>query len=232
MTALKRILSKDLKSIEKHKLNDLGIYVEFNEENFFEAKVLIKGPKDSLYEHGYLFFIIKFPKNYPWSPPDISYISRNNIRIHPNLYVGGHSSGFGKVCLSILGTWSGPKLTSVMDISTILLSIQSLLDNNPLHHEPGYENNTSKLNQNYNETIAYNTFNSLLMKNLINIPSGFECFQNILNDDYLKNYEEIKKKLLYKIETTQKKVITLSFYRISCEINYSDLYTRFLNIKI
>ena len=137
--ALKRILNKDIKEISKQKLNSLGIYIQFNEDNFFEAKAMIVGPKDSLYEGGFLFFNIYFPKNYPFSPPDITYVSRNNIRIHPNIYVGHGTKGFGKVCLSILGTWSGPKWTTVMDITTVLLTIQSLLDKNPLHHEPGQE---------------------------------------------------------------------------------------------
>ena len=64
MSALKRIINKDIKSITENNLNDLGIYVEFNEENLFEAKALIKGTKDSLYENGFLFFTIDFPKNY------------------------------------------------------------------------------------------------------------------------------------------------------------------------
>ena len=34
----------------------------------------------------------------------------------------------GKVCLSILGTWSGPSWTHTMDITIVLLTIQSLLD--------------------------------------------------------------------------------------------------------
>ena len=149
--AIKRILNKDIKEIEKQKLKSLGIYIHFNEENFLEAKAMIVGPKDTLYESGFLFFNIKFPKNYPFAPPDISYVSRNNIRIHPNIYVGGNKHGGGKVCLSILGTWSGPKWTSIMDITTILLTIQSLLDNNPLHHEPGQENNNTDMNQLYND---------------------------------------------------------------------------------
>ena len=118
-SALKRILKKDIKEIENKNLNELGIYVKFDEENMLHARAMITGPKGSLYEYGFLFFGITFPKNYPFSPPDISYISRNNVRIHPNLYVGRHSSGNGKVCLSILGTWSGPKWTSIMDITTV-----------------------------------------------------------------------------------------------------------------
>ena len=100
-TALKRILNKDIKEISKLNLNSLGIYIQFNEENFFEAKAMIVGPKDSLYEGGFLFFNIYFPKNYPFSPPDITYVSRNNIRIHPNIYVG-HGTNISSVLIHLL----------------------------------------------------------------------------------------------------------------------------------
>ena len=65
-TALKRILNKDIKEISKLNLNSLGIYIEFNESNILEAKAMIVGPRDSLYEGGFLFFNIYFPKNYPF----------------------------------------------------------------------------------------------------------------------------------------------------------------------
>ena len=87
-----------------------------------------------------------------------------------------------KVCLSILGTWSGPKWTSIMDISTVLLCIQSLLDNNPLHHEPGQEQNMGNTNTIYNQIIGYNTIQSLITDNLKRIPIGFEDFKESLEN--------------------------------------------------
>ena len=178
-SALKRIIKKDIREIDNQKLNDLGIYVKFNEENMLTAKAMITGPKDSLYEHAFLFFNIVFPKNYPYAPPDVSYVSRNNVRIHPNLYAGGHTNG-GKVCLSILGTWSGPKWTSIMDITTILLTIQSLLDDNPLHHEPGLKRseNTNTL---YNEIIKYESLNTLLLKNYTDGGQLFVSFREYMD---------------------------------------------------
>ena len=56
------------------------------------------------------------------------------IRFNPNLYEEG------KVCLSIIGTWSGPKWSSVQTLKSLLLSIQSLLDEYPIINEPSYEN--------------------------------------------------------------------------------------------
>lgn len=55
------------------------------------------------------------------------------MRFNPNLYANG------KVCLSILGTWSGPGWTSVQTMLSTLISIQSLMNPTPYHNEPGYE---------------------------------------------------------------------------------------------
>lgn len=223
--AIKRILQKDMKSIEDQQLNSLGIYVSFNEENIREAKALIIGPQGTLYEGGYLFFNIKFPNNYPYAPPDISYVPINSIRIHPNIYVGGHSKG-GKVCLSILGTWSGPKWTSIMDISTVLLTIQSLLDNNPLHHEPGQENNNGNSNVMYNEIIQYNTYRSLILKNIKEVPEGFEVFQEEIQRHFKSNKQYIQKKI-HEWDKKETKRCIIRIYKINHILNYKETFIHF-----
>lgn len=227
-SALKRIVNKDIKEIINQKLISLGIYIHFDEDNMMKAKAMIVGPKGSLYENGFLFFNITFPKNYPYSPPDIAYISRNRIRIHPNLYVGQHSSGNGKVCLSILGTWSGPKWTSIMDITTVLICIQSLLDENPLHHEPGQENNNGKSNQIYNNIIEYESINTLLLRNYIDPPIGFDIF----HEDMKNEINKIKEEQLSKIELMKNqnpRIIKASvpIYRIDTILDYSKLLSNF-----
>jgi ubiquitin-protein ligase len=216
MSALKRILNKDMKAIQTMDLNSQGIFIEFNEENMFEAKAMIMGPKDSLYFGGCLLFTIVFPKNYPFSPPQVTYISRNRVRIHPNLYVGG------KVCLSILGTWSGPKWTTVMDITTILMSIQSLLDSNPLHHEPGQERNVSKTNDLYNEAIEHESISTLLFKNLLDTPSGYDCFQPMMKEKFIENHKEIHEKIKKKI-TQKPHRLFVPFYRVDINVDYNEL---------
>ena len=224
--AIKRIINKDIKEFNSKNLNSLGIYIEFNENNFLEAKAMIIGPKDSLYEGGFLFFNINFPKNYPYAPPDVTYVSRNKVRIHPNIYVGSGTNGFGKVCLSILGTWSGPRWTSIMDITTVLLTIQSLLDKNPLHHEPGQENNNTKQNDLYNEVIKYESINTLFFKNILDPPNGFEIFLENMNEEKDKNKEIIKKHIEEK-ENNKPKNIIIGFYRIDVRIDYQQLKIKF-----
>ena len=227
--AIKRILNKDIKSIEHYKLNDHGIYIEFNEENMLEAHAMIIGPKNTLYEGGYLFFNITFPKNYPYSAPDVSYVSRGNVRIHPNLYVKSHKSGYGKVCLSILGTWSGPGWTTIMDVSTVLLSIQSLLDSDPLLNEPGfYKKNKHQIDiiNNYNDIIFFENINSLLIKNYLDIPPKFTVFKDAIYKNFNENYKDIFNNIL-KYKDIDSKKILISIYAVNYSINYNNLLNNF-----
>jgi len=227
--AIKRILNKDIKEIKKNKLNELGIFIEFDEENLLEAKAMIIGPEDSLYQGGVLFFKIFFPKDYPYSPPDICYISINKIRIHPNLYTKHHKTGHGKVCLSILGTWSGPKWTSVMDVSTILLTIQSILDKNPLMHEPGVSNN--EYITNYNKIIEHENIITLFLKNSFNIPVGFEVFSEPIKENIIKYKDKLFDIIQKNINI--KENIKLSMYYLDYNIDYKSLRDFFIKtIKI
>lgn len=223
--AIKRILTKDMKEITNQKLEDLGIYIQFNEENILEANAMIVGPKDSLYQGGFLFFKITFPTNYPFSPPDVVYISRNNIRVHPNIYVGSGTGGKGKVCLSILGTWSGPKWTSIMDISTVLLSIQSLLDTNPLSHEPGNISKNEVINNAYNDVIQYETIKTLCLLNCKDVPEGYQYFIPFMSKHF-EVFKDIHYDIIRKHKSVKKKY-TVPFYRIQREVNYSLLFTEY-----
>ena len=137
-----------MKSVQS--LQDVGIYVWFDESDITKATAMILGPENTPYAHGILYFRILFPVNYPFVPPNVMYVSTSRHRIHPNLYVGrSHHNFEGKVCLSILNTWSGPKWTQTMDLSTVLLSIQSLLDEYPLKNENKLSNNTAEDNSGY-----------------------------------------------------------------------------------
>jgi len=65
---------------------------------------LIIGPADTPYANGCFLFDIFLPTNYPSAPPTVHFLTTGGgrIRFNPNLYE------CGKVCLSLLGTWSGP----------------------------------------------------------------------------------------------------------------------------
>jgi ubiquitin-protein ligase len=132
MSATRR-LPRELARISD--LSNVGIYYKQNPQDLERGLALIIGPADSIYANSLLFFKFEFPSDYPFVPPKVEFLTNDgDTRFHPNLYVDG------KVCLSILGTYSGPSWQSTMSLSMILLSLKALLDNNPLRHEPGYEN--------------------------------------------------------------------------------------------
>ena len=223
--AIKRIINKDLKEIRNMKLDDLGIHIEFDEENMLKAKAIIIGPKDTPYENGILYFVIEFPNNYPYSPPKVGYLSTSRNRIHPNLYVGrSHDNFVGKVCLSSINTWSGPKWTTVMHIGSILLSIQSLLCNDPLHNEPGFEKEVGKRNDLYNMIVKYDTYNHLILKNGFEIHPMFESFKPVIDDHLLKNKDIILTKMSELVQKHPKRIkISLNIYNILMNIDYPHL---------
>ena len=224
--AIKRIVTKDIKSIQQQNLNELGIYVEFNEENMLEAYAMIIGPEDSVYKNGVLFFKIDFPVNYPFSPPKVGYVSRGSIRIHPNLYSGGAKDNYlGKVCISILGTWSGPQWTTIMDISSVLLSIQSLLDNNPLENEPGFSGKKTDNHIKYKECVSYENFRTLIIKNIFDIPPQFMCFKDIIVQHYKDKRDHIisgLNKYIYESKFNES-TIYIPIYRINLKLTYNLL---------
>ncbi|GAM89565.1 hypothetical protein ANO11243_076040 [Dothideomycetidae sp. 11243] len=112
-------------------------YVVFKDEDLFDFIAYIVGPEDSLYRHKFIKLHLKIPDNYPISPPSVTFIQHRGDRIHPNLYVEG------KVCLSILGTWEGEPWAYSMTVGSVLITIRSLLDNEPYRHEPGNRNDVN-----------------------------------------------------------------------------------------
>jgi ubiquitin-protein ligase len=229
--AVKRIISKDIKELKNLKLEEQGIYIEFDEDNILEAKAIIIGPKNTPYENGILYFRIKFPKNYPFAPPVVKYYSYSKIRIHPNLYVGLPSDNFlGKVCVSIINTWSGPKWTTVMHIGSVLLSLMSLLDENPLRNEPGYENIKGKYNDIYNTIVEYDKFKHLILNNGFEYGE-YEIFKDVIKEHLRNNKEEI----MCKVEELSKqyrktRVIRTNIYGITkVDINYDELKIKLKN---
>lgn len=101
---------------------------------------LIIGPENTPYEDAPFVIDWMLDSNFPQSPPIAHFLSwtNGNGRVNPNLYEEG------KVCLSILGTWSGDCTETWNAARSSLLqafvSIQGLvLVKEPWFCEPGYE---------------------------------------------------------------------------------------------
>lgn len=114
------------------------IFVRVYESRMDLLRAVIIGAEGTPYHDGLFFFDVFFPSSYPSVPPLVHYHS-GGLRINPNLY------NCGKVCLSLINTWTGgAKERWIPGTSTmlqVLVSIQGLiLNTNPYFNEPGYAN--------------------------------------------------------------------------------------------
>ena len=217
----KRIL-KDVIKITKSPLTSNGIYYSHDIDNLYKGYSMIIGPNDTIYRHGFYFFEINYPKDYPYSPPKVTYHTNNhNVRFNPNLYKNG------KVCISILNTWHGPQWTSCQTISSILLSLTTLLHNKALTNEPGIKE-THRDFKNYNKIIEYSNYRIAINEVLSNKICGnfYLRFKDEIKEYISLNNEKILEDVnsfIKKNKKLDKTSIKTGIYSIICEINYEEL---------
>lgn len=114
-----------------------GIYVRAYEDRMALLRAVIVGAYGTPYQDGLFFFDFHLPLDYPAVPPSAYYHS-GGWRLNPNLYEEG------KVCLSLLNTWTGrgnevwdPSSSSILQV---LVSLQGLVLNaKPYFNEAGYD---------------------------------------------------------------------------------------------
>jgi len=179
--AIIRILSEISSFKSSLPLNwESSIWVRIPKDNYNIFTFLISGPNNTPYENGLFEFHAHFPVDYPATVPQVLLYTTggNTVRFNPNLY------NTGKVCLSLLNTWSGheeekwnPKTSTFLQV---MISIQSLIFvEEPYFNEPGWEKDmhTSKGKERsniYNEDTYPHTIKLAMIDMLIHPPQGFE----------------------------------------------------------
>jgi len=161
-----RRLARELAHIQADGVSPT-VHVAPHSGDFTTIDALIIGPPDTPYDGAMLHFRLKVPPDYPLKPPQVKFLSTDGgtLRIHPQLYADG------KVCLSILGTWHGPKWSAILSLRNVLLSIQSLLNEEPLRCEPGLEDAPSEAVERANVFVAHESARVLVMGALTGEPS-------------------------------------------------------------
>jgi ubiquitin-protein ligase len=207
-------------------LNECGIIYRHSETDILTGYACIVGPSDTLYFGGYYFFVFKFPTNYPHSPPVVSYLTNtNNIRFHPNFYANK------KVCVSIVNTWRGEQWSGCQNIRSVLMTFQSLLDKQPLLHEPGIRPGHSDFIS-YHLIVEYYNYKFAcltLMKDLTTYitiePSLVGEFQEFMNRKFLENKTRVRE-ILIKLtkKHPEKRTVSIGLYGcISTAISYDTI---------
>ena len=193
-----------------------SIWVRVPKDNFNLFTFMISGPKDTPYENGLFEFHAYLPPDYPNGVPQVLLHTTGNdtIRFNPNLY------NSGKVCLSLLGTWSGSESekwnAKTSTFLQVLVSIQSLiLVEQPFFNEPGYEREMNtpmgkKRSDDYNEEREPHTINLAMINMIMNPPKGFE---EVVSTHFRMKKEEIIAKTLIWEQRSTKHTQLISTYR-------------------
>ena len=213
-------LLKDVRNIMKNPLTNNGIYYVHSESNMYKGYAMIIGPEDTPYEDGFYFFDFTFPKDYPFSPPQLVYCTNDgDTRFNPNLYRNG------KVCLSILNTWRGEQWTACQTIRSVLMTLVTLLNNNPLINEPGFSEK-HLLCKPYRIIIEYKNFKTAIYGMLTQryLTEKFLGFYPIIKEHIKKRKDVIYKRL----DTLAKSklngtVVMCRTYNMKTKLNYEEL---------
>ena len=101
-----------------------------------------------------------------------------SVRFNPNLY------NCGKVCLSLLGTWSGQNSenwSEICSMGTVFLAIQSaIMHSTPFFNEPGYQQQFGtpqgdQQNKAYNAVIRRGCIQWAMIDQIKNPKPGFKA---------------------------------------------------------
>lgn len=166
-----------------------GVFVEPEENNITNVHAVVVGPDDTPYEGGFFHFALTCLPDYPARPPLVRLMTTDSgrVRFNPNLY----SSGL--VSLSILGTFPGPSWSADMTLETVLVSIQSLLSEDPLANEPGlgpeFGSWLEKITG-YNANLRYQTLRVAVCDALEACLLGNSSYPRVLQQAVLKHFVE------------------------------------------
>ena len=194
----------DIAELQKPIYSEGGIFYHANEANITTGYACVFGPEGTPYEDCPMLYEVTVPNGFPFDPPQVLFRTYDgHTRFHPNMYIGG------KCCLSILHTWQGPKWASTMRLSTVLVTLQSLMDTDPLHHEPGYEVGRVELRNHYKVAVEVGCICYILERAESIMagkthPSVFEPFVEEFQKRLPATLERLERRLTKYIEDGEK----------------------------
>jgi ubiquitin-protein ligase len=163
-----RRLVRDVRDVMVSPLDGEGIYYQHDPEDMLKGYAMIVGPPDTAYEDGFYLFTFEFGGDYPDKPPVVRYWTNDgDTRFNPNLYKSG------KVCVSILNTWKGEQWSGCQNIRSVLLTLCTLLNDNPLLNEPGVAAEHPDVPK-YRDIIRYKNVQWSMLKQLRALHASVE----------------------------------------------------------
>lgn len=188
-----RTVSKELKLL-KSSLPP-GVWVKGFEDRIDLYSVMFRGPEKTPYEDGLFLFDFQLSADYPAAPPLCHYISYCSDRLNPNLYEDG------KVCVSLLGTWSGRGTevwTSSSTLLQVIVSIQGLiLVSEPYFNEAGFEKQKGSQQGRENSRM----YNEMVVLKLVQAQTKLLLHPPpVFKDIIIAHFKKHAEKLLQRLE--------------------------------
>ncbi|XP_032676891.1 (E3-independent) E2 ubiquitin-conjugating enzyme UBE2O isoform X1 [Odontomachus brunneus] len=195
-----RTVSKELKLL-KSSLPP-GVWVKGFEDRIDLYSVMLRGPEKTPYEDGLFLFDFQLSADYPAAPPLCHYISYCSDRLNPNLYEDG------KVCVSLLGTWSGrgtEMWTTSSTLLQVIVSIQGLiLVSEPYFNEAGFEKQKGSQQGRENSRM----YNEMVVLKLVQAQTKLllhppPVFKDIIIIHFKKHSEKLLLRLVHWMEISE-----------------------------
>jgi hypothetical protein len=135
------------------------------------------------------------------------------VRFNPNLY------DTGKICLSLLGTWSGPGwVPGKSTLLQVLVSIQSsIFVKDPYYNEPGYEQTSSPEAEKENRRHREHTL-SLAVLAPMRKPEPF--FIDIVREHFRFKRQEVERQCDDWVAATPEKYAKARIANLAKEIKF------------
>ena len=227
--SIKRV-GADVKELQEMLYTSMGVYYVCNETSITTGYACIFGQKETPYEDCPMFFELEILPDFPYDPPKVLFKTYDGLtRFHPNMYREG------KVCLSILHTWNGPRWASTMRLSTILVTLQSILDNSPLRHEPGYEHGNHAILDAYAKFVEVACIRYILDRAEAHVeqkvqPELFKYFLQQFLERLPATLDRLEMRLQKVLEGGEIHFSNLPYQLQGCS-GYAKLYQRVVKLK-
>lgn len=203
---------RELKTLNESLSNNIRVYAAEACPNILKVVMFIENDECPYYGGSYLFDVF-IPSEYPAISPKVTFLTtgRGTVRFNPNLYQ------CGKVCLSLLGTWSGepwdPKTSNLTQVLNSILFL--IFTKDPYYNEPGYSKNEKSLiqSEHYDAEVLFNSIEFAMVDYFKAGSANVTGCDQILFDiheHYLNNWSRIcpivtQKMELYSSKTTDRK---------------------------
>ena len=123
----RELLKRQLLELQRDESSGFSVGLE-DDSDWFKWRVIFEGPPDTLYAGGLFSALLKFPTDFPNSPPEMRF---ETAMFHPNIYPDG------RVCISILHPPGADRFNEqeraeerwrpILGVEAILLSVISML---------------------------------------------------------------------------------------------------------